>query len=138
MSYKNSEQILSSLDDGVLMKLGFSVMRNRTSESKLRSSTVGHFFSRIGSTKHRSKSSRDRSLNLSNDSITPCITQPASPNSTFKNVSFQEYGCNTQRNCGNTINISYSKKFINHRKSQTSFFLIYMLLIYCILEICRF
>ncbi|VDM10129.1 unnamed protein product [Wuchereria bancrofti] len=62
------------------------VVGKYTAEPKMRPSAIGHFFSRIGSTRHRSKSPRDPSLYLSDDAITACPTQPAFPASPVKNV----------------------------------------------------
>ncbi|EJW84511.1 hypothetical protein WUBG_04582 [Wuchereria bancrofti] len=57
----------------------------------MRPSAIGHFFSRIGSTRHRSKSPRDPSLYLSDDAITACPTQPAFPASPVKNVKYSKF-----------------------------------------------
>ncbi|CAG9538637.1 unnamed protein product [Cercopithifilaria johnstoni] len=60
-------------------------MGKYTADPKMRPSVIGHFFSRIGSMRHRSKSPRDPSLYMSDDAVTPCPTQPTSPTSSIKN-----------------------------------------------------
>uniref|UniRef100_A0A1I8E9Q7 Uncharacterized protein n=1 Tax=Wuchereria bancrofti TaxID=6293 RepID=A0A1I8E9Q7_WUCBA len=67
------------------------VVGKYTAEPKMRPSAIGHFFSRIGSTRHRSKSPRDPSLYLSDDAITACPTQPAFPASPVKNVKYSKF-----------------------------------------------
>ncbi|KAL4003293.1 Guanylate-kinase-associated protein (GKAP) family protein [Acanthocheilonema viteae] len=60
-------------------------MGKYTTEPKMRPSAIGHFFSRIGSMRQRSKSPRDPSMCMSDDTVTSCPTQPTSPISSVKN-----------------------------------------------------
>lgn len=66
-------------------------MGKYTTESKVRPSAIGHFFSRIGSMRHRSKSPRDPSLYTSVDAVAPCPTPPASPTYSANNVRIQNF-----------------------------------------------
>ncbi|KAM3722961.1 Disks large-associated protein [Dirofilaria immitis] len=58
-------------------------MGKYTAEPKIRPSAIGHFFSRIGSMRPRSKSPQDSSLYLSSDVVTPPI--PTQLTSSVKN-----------------------------------------------------
>ncbi|VIO92019.1 Uncharacterized protein BM_BM9227 [Brugia malayi] len=81
------------------------VVEKYTAEPKMRPSAIGHFFSRIGSTRRRSKSPRDPSLYLSDDAITTYPTQPASPASPVKNVKHSKFwGASVKDNELNTEN----------------------------------
>ncbi|KAK6102085.1 Guanylate-kinase-associated protein (GKAP) family protein [Brugia pahangi] len=87
------------------------VVGKYTAEPKMRPSPIGHFFSRIGSTRRRSKSPRDPSLYLSDDAITTYPTQPASPASPVKNgASVKDNELNTE----NELHISPPPKPKRH------------------------
>uniref|UniRef100_A0A8L7TLN8 Bm9227, isoform a n=1 Tax=Brugia malayi TaxID=6279 RepID=A0A8L7TLN8_BRUMA len=87
------------------------VVEKYTAEPKMRPSAIGHFFSRIGSTRRRSKSPRDPSLYLSDDAITTYPTQPASPASPVKNgASVKDNELNTE----NELHISPPPKPKRH------------------------
>ncbi|VDK85875.1 unnamed protein product [Onchocerca ochengi] len=66
------------------------VMGKYTAEPKMRPSAIGHFFSRISSMKHRSKSPQDSSMYLSNDDVTPYLTESISPIKNGANVKDEE------------------------------------------------
>lgn len=97
----------------------------------MRPSAIGHFFSRIGSTKRRNKNPRDPSPYMSDDALTPYPTQPTSPVSpvspiknvsirNFKNVNWLQTLINTQRNyyylanIDNTHSISHDILLVNY------------------------
>uniref|UniRef100_A0A0R3RQP5 Uncharacterized protein n=1 Tax=Elaeophora elaphi TaxID=1147741 RepID=A0A0R3RQP5_9BILA len=88
-----------------------AVMEKYTTESKMRPSALGHFFSRIGSMKHRSKSPRDPSPYVSDDAVTPCPTQPASPTSSIRNGTNVK---DSELNAGNELHISPPPKPKRH------------------------
>ncbi|EJD74945.1 hypothetical protein, variant [Loa loa] len=90
------------------------VMGKYTAEPKMRPSAIGHFFSRIGSIRQRSKSPRDPAkpqMYLSDDAVAPCPIQPGSPTSPIKNGASVK---NSELNAENELHISSPPKAKRH------------------------
>lgn len=93
-----------------------------TTEPRMRPSAIGHFFSRIGSMRHRSKSPQVKvpSLCVSDDSVILCPTQPTSPTSSAKNVRIRSFEKNYLTDVGKYTSrhvifkhmINYNKKYV--------------------------